>query len=204
MSLSRGAGGLIEALLFTGGVLAYLWLRGSAWAVAIPAALAATTLAWRRRAETWCTLGLDPRQFGRSLAAWRYWYAAAAAGLIAAGGARILTPHMLRQEALYLGWCAVQQLLYQSMVCKPLRRLAHPGRACWIAAALFALVHLPNPVLVPATFAWGVVSCHMFRRLPSVLGLALLQSLLSSLLYWLTPWDWHRGFRVGIGYFLAV
>jgi hypothetical protein len=54
---------------------------------------------------------------------------------------------------------------------------------------------------VPATFLWGVASSWLFERLPSIPALALLQWMLSSILYEFSPYDWHHGFRVGPGYF---
>lgn len=196
---------LAEALLFTFGVVAYSWLRQWPFAIVIPALLAAATVrAFRARGETLETFGLRPRRLARSLAVWRYWYLAGVAGVVAVLGERLLEPHLLKRGAVYFAWCVLQQLLYQNMVHKPVRRhYPHSGRAYWISGVLFASAHLPNPVLVPTTFAWGAISCRMFERLPSVLGLALIQILFSSVLYWATPFDWHRGFRVGIGYFLV-
>lgn len=70
------------------------------------------------------------------------------------------------------------------------------------SGALFGAVHLPNPVLAPAAFVWGVVSCWLFERRPSVPAIGVLQFLLSSilLLKLITPVDWRRNFRVGAGY----
>ena len=51
-----------------------------------------------------------------------------------------------------------------------------------------------------ATALWGAISSYLFERWPSIVALALIQLMFSSLLYELTPWEWHHGFRVGPGY----
>lgn len=202
--MQRNHRSILEVLLFTGGVVAYLWLRTWPWAIVIPVVLlVATALAFRARSEGVDSLGLNLRLFVRSLTEWRVWYLASLVGLVIIGGERLLLPGLLYRGFRYFLWCVVQQVLYQNMVAKPmLGACKTPARACGAAAALFAAVHAPNPVLIPATFVWGGLSCRMFVRLRSAVGLALLQTLLSSLLYWITPLAWHRGFRVGIGYFL--
>jgi membrane protease YdiL (CAAX protease family) len=68
----------------------------------------------------------------------------------------------------YACWCVFQQLLLQNMT---YRRLRSGLGASWstlsIAGAMFALAHIPNPILVPATFVWGTVSARLFEPHPS-------------------------------------
>jgi membrane protease YdiL (CAAX protease family) len=84
------------------------------------------------------------------------------------------------------------------------RRFRDAAGASWsasvLAGVLFGATHVPNPVLVPATLLWGAVSARMFEHRPAIVPIALLQTLLSALLLWLTPADWSHQFRVGPGY----
>src|SRR5258708_259633 len=75
----------------------------------------------------------------------------------------------------YIVWSIMQQFLLQSYFLSRLFRLL-PGKAAPILAAtsLFALAHLPNPILTPITLVWGAISCILFLRYRNVytLGLA--------------------------------
>ncbi len=192
-----------EVSLFTAGVASLLWIPYTWWAIPVAGVLlVATALAFLSRSETISSLGLGPRLFVRSLDVWKVWYLSSLAGLVIIGGNRLLAPGAVKRGILYFVWCVVQQLLYQNMVAKPLwDAFPKPVRACGISALMFALVHLPNPVLVPATFVWGAISCWLFRQHRSVIGLALLQTLLSFILSWIAPEAWSHAFRVGIAYF---
>ena len=65
---------------------------------------------------------------------------------------------------------------------------------------MFAAAHIPNPILVPATFLWGTVSTRLFEARPSVPVLGVTQALLSAMLYVVTPVALNGQFRVGPGY----
>ena len=91
-------------------------------------------------------------------------------------------------------------MLLQNMIYRRLRAGFGATWGTWVVAgALFALAHLPNPVLVPATLVWGAVSARLFERWSSVIAIALLQTLLSGLLYWMAPLRLSHEFRVGPG-----
>ena len=62
-------------------------------------------------------------------------------------------------------------------------------------------MHFPNPILVPATFVWGVASSLLFERCRTVWGLALLQTMLASTLFWITPLELNRNFQIGPYYY---
>ncbi len=159
---------------FTAAVLTYIWvLRGRwPWTVWIVAALA-SALAMGARGQT---AGLS-RAAGWGLAAGAV--AAAAAG---------------RQAFVYWAWCTAQQAVLQLVV---YRRL----RSAWCCGLIFSAVHLPNPVLAPATLLWGALACRLFERYRNFPVLGIVQTLLSWGLLAVTPRNWHRNFRVGPGYF---
>ena len=136
-----------------------------------------------------------------AIAAWRWWLASCMAAVMIVCWMRAIPAHLVYRWFVYLSWCIIQQLLFQNMV---YRRLAAAFGSSWrtsiCAGALFAALHIPNPILVPATFLWGTVSTRMFESRPSIPALPLWQALLSILLYWLTPVELNHQFRVGPGY----
>jgi hypothetical protein len=108
----------------------------------------------------------------------------------------------LTHGAVYFAWAAAQQIVYLSMTYLPLRdNLKSRRLAAGLAGAAFSIMHFPNPILVPATFVWGVASSLLFERCRTVWGLALLQMMLSSTLFWITPRELNRNFRIGPYYY---
>ena len=82
-----------------------------------------------------------------------------------------------------------------------MRDAAGASWSAWVLTGIFfGVTHVPNPVLAPATLVWGVVASRMFEHRPAIIPIAMLQTLLSALLLWLTPADWSHQFRIGPGY----
>ena len=186
-----------EAFLFTAAILADIWLLHfrSRWGDALPAILVAFSFAFHQ--ETVSSLGLGWGEAKRALYAWRFMIGALAALVIGT-----LTFYLLYRGARYFIWCVVQQMLLQNMIYRRLRAGFGARWGTWLlAGALFALAHVPNPVLVPATLVWGAASARLFERWRSVIAIGLLQTLLSALLYWVSPLRLSHEFRVGPGYY---
>lgn len=205
MSASRRFPGLLgpatEAVAFSAGVLIYIWVLQSIWPWSVLVLLLGTLISFRQHAETLNSLGLGLRAFLSAMRHWRVWWLVSAAGIVWLGWNRSLAPEQLRGGAYYALWCVCQQLIYQNMVYKRLAEaMGHSGKTRAVATALFSVVHLPNPVLVPATLVWGLCSSYLFEQRRSVPALGLLQFLFSGILFWLAPIHWHHGFRVGPGY----
>ncbi len=120
------------------------------------------------------------------------------------GALHRLPAHLLslRRFGSYLAFCLLQQVALQSYLTNRLLT-ALPSRweACLFAGAIFGALHWPNPVLVPITFAGGVVMSWLFARERNVLPLALGQAILGSLIWWAFPLAWHHSMRVGPGYY---
>lgn len=190
-----------EAFFFTAVVLADIWLVHfrTRWGDVAP--LVFVVVSFWAHGETAASLGLTFLEARDAVRLWRMPLAigavAVAVGIFASGR----PIHLAYQGLLYFVWCVVQQILLQNII---YRRLRFALGANWdtsvLAGSLFALAHVPNPVLVPATLGWGTISTRMFERRPSLLVLAFMQTLLSSLLLWLTPGGLSQGFRVGPGY----
>jgi hypothetical protein len=102
----------------------------------------------------------------------------------------------------YLLWALMQQFLLQIYF---LLRLQHllPGHVLPVAAAagVFALAHLPNPVLAPLTLVWGVTACLLFVRYRNIYALGLAHGLLGLCVAITVPDSLLHHMRVGIGYF---
>lgn len=180
---------------------AYMWLVAASapWTVAIPIAL--TLVLWFRQKQTLDSLGLGFANFVLSFRRWAVLWILIAVLFLFAGRHILFHFKILTRGVIYFIWCALQQLLYQSIVCAVLRKSVTPRwAAALVSGVIFALLHTPNPVLVPGTFVWGVASFFLFEICPSVYGLALLQVMLSSTLMWWTPIQMHHGFRVGPAY----
>jgi hypothetical protein len=69
-----------------------------------------------------------------------------------------------------------------------------------LTALLFSLVHLPNPVLVPATFLGGVFFVAIFRRFRNIYPLAIAHAVLGLTIGMVFPDHLIRHMRVGIGF----
>ena len=193
---------LAEAFAFSFLVIAYIWLRPLwwSWSLLIPLALVGLSFFWH--SETMESLGLSLRAFVGAVVAWRWYLLSCVASLLGLLWIETTTSaHAVYRWCGYAVWCVCQQLLLQNMT---YRRLRSSLGASWgtssIAGVMFAAAHLPNPILVPATFLWGTVSTRIFEKRPSVPVLGVTQALLSAMLYVITPVALNGQFRVGPGY----
>ena len=144
--------------------LAFAWIIATTWA----------------RRDGWTALGLGRKGLLQSL-----WIVGVALLLSAAAifiAWRTHTLHSLHgptpifcTDGAYIVWSIMQQFLLQSYFLLRLLRLL-PGKTAPILAAtgIFALAHLPNPILTPITLVWGAIACVLFLRYRNIytLGLA--------------------------------
>ena len=155
---------------------------------------------------TWKAMGLDVRGVLRTL-----WIPVAAAGV---AGIAVYLAHtdgalhpLQRPTRLfahvwgYLIWALMQQFLLQIYFQLRLQRLL-PGRILPAVAAtvLFALAHLPNPVLTPLTLVWGMIACLLFLHYRNIYALGLAHGLLGLCVAVTVPDSLLHHMRVGIGY----
>ncbi len=101
----------------------------------------------------------------------------------------------------YTLWSFVQQFLLQDFVLLRLLRLL-PSRGAAVAAAtgLFALGHLPSPILTAMTLVWGAVACWIFLRYRNVWTLGMAHAVLGVGLAIVVPGRVDHNMRVGLGY----
>jgi len=102
----------------------------------------------------------------------------------------------------YAIWACVQQfLLHNFFLLRLLRLLRTPTAATIVASVLFALAHLPNPILTPITILWGLAACMLFLRYRSLYPLAIAHAILGICFAITVPAALDHDMRVGHGYF---
>lgn len=102
----------------------------------------------------------------------------------------------------YAVWALIQQLLLQDFFLRRLLNLT-PGRKAVAVVAtslIFAVAHLPNPVLTPVTFLWALIACAIFLRYRNIFPLAISHAILGVTLATAIPAPLIRNMRVGRGY----
>ena len=101
----------------------------------------------------------------------------------------------------YSLWAAVQQFLLQCFfLSRLLRLLPNAKYAAAAAAALFALAHLPNPILTPITLIWGFAACLIFLRYRNLYPLAMAHAIFGITIAITVPGHVDHNMRVGLGY----
>jgi membrane protease YdiL (CAAX protease family) len=126
-----------------------------------------------------------------------------AVALILAAGAALGTLHDRRD---FLGnltalviWGGGQQFALQTVLLREAQAVA-PRRAILLAAAVFAAIHLPNPFLVPATFAGALAWCSIYSRHPNILPLALSHALATLAVLYAFDDELTGRLRIGAAY----
>ena len=152
------------------------------------------------------SMGVRSKNFLRSL-----WVAGVALSLSAIAIAIAIRLHTLRTPGgpaefvanfwSYTLWSGIQQFLLQGFfLLRFLRLVRNPRQAAVMAGALFALAHLPNPVLAGLTVVWGTVACLIFLRYRNLFPLAMAHAVLGITIAVAVPGPVDHNMRVGLGY----
>ena len=177
---------MIFSLAIVAVVLAYTWVIDPivpAWATAIPVTLILGLTIWHAiRTGDW---GVDPKAFVPAL-----WRSAAFTSIAALGlylaGSRLGTWHDRHDAwaslALLIPWGLGQQVALQTVFLPEATAAVGRPAGIVLAAALFAALHLPNPLLSVATLLGALAWCWMYDRHRNVLPLALSHALLTLVL----------------------
>ncbi|HZU21319.1 MAG TPA: CPBP family intramembrane glutamic endopeptidase, partial [Terriglobales bacterium] len=161
------AGVLAEVALCFALLECALWTRRPAqtwWGVAMLTLVAIFTLVGRRSARR---LGLTVRGLKSALLVLPLAALACCALLLLGWSCGWLHPLFISSRlrgAGYILWALVQQFMAQSFYFVRFEELMPSRRAVWVSALLFSLAHIPNPVLLPATFLGGLGFSEAFRR----------------------------------------
>jgi hypothetical protein len=208
ISTSRPARGrpLLELSIGYGLILATIWAPRPyqywLWWVAASCIVVTTIISF----PGWAAMGFRRGGFWSSL-----WVVFAAA-MISAGAVMVAIhldtlrhPISTRSWVMTFGgytvWSFVQQFLLQGyFFFRFLRLLPRREWAAVAAAGIFAAAHLPNPILTPVTFIWGLCACFVFLRRRNVFPLALAHAILGITVAITIPGPVVRNMRVGLGY----
>jgi len=156
--------------------------------------------------DGWSAMGLRSTNFVRAMWIPAIALAAAACAVLAAIHLQTLHPtggFMVYVKSFwgYAIWAFAQQWLLQAFFLARFRRLlASPQQAAIAAATIFALAHLPNPILTSMTFVWGLMACFLFLRYRNLYPLAITHAILGICLAICIPGPVIRNMRVGLGY----
>jgi membrane protease YdiL (CAAX protease family) len=188
--------GIIEAALWTEGVPSRQWIL---------LALAVVIVIGLYRRDLWPRLGLGRRGLAESL--WIIPGATAlSCGILSVayleGTIHMPFPPQVRYVAVagYLLWAMQQQYLLQSFFLTRFESLLGGWSAVLAATLLFSFAHVPNPILMLATFAMALVFCALFRVYRNIYALAVAHAMLGLSLSAAVPETATRHMRVGIGY----
>ena len=100
----------------------------------------------------------------------------------------------------YVVWSVVQEFILQAFFYVRLRSVLGHRRAVWWAATLFAVVHLPSPLLTLLAFFGGIIFCELFDRYRALIPIGLAHGLLGLTIAATMPDSILHHMRVGIGY----
>lgn len=101
----------------------------------------------------------------------------------------------------YVLWSFLQQFILQEyFLLRLLRVFRTPALAVLVSASLFACAHIPNPVLMVATFVWGIAACTLFLRYRDLYSLGLAHAVFGLTIAITIPAALHHNMRVGLGY----
>jgi membrane protease YdiL (CAAX protease family) len=101
----------------------------------------------------------------------------------------------------YAIWAFLQQFLLLDFILLRLLRLVSGTREAVLGATtLFALAHLPNPILTAATFLLGLAACLLFLRYRNLYTLAISHAMLGICVAITVPGPVSHNMRVGLGY----
>jgi len=120
------------------------------------------------------------------------------------GGMKVGTPAVqsLSGFGRYFAWALFQEFGLQSFFTNRIFEvLKDAKKTAWLSGTLFAAFHIPNPVLMPLTFAGGVIFSRIFIQHRNILPLAVSHAIIGSLASVAIPMSWHHALRVGPAYY---
>ena len=191
-------------------ILLVIWtprpLQFGLWIVAALCTIGVIALSF----EGWKTMGICTENLRQSL--WAIPLAAAIALLSVAVAGHLHTlrlPHspylFVRHYAWYAIWAGLQQLILQCFfLARSVRLIPNTTAAAMLSAALFAIAHLPNPVLTVVTLVCGLASCLFFLHYKNLWPLAVAHAILGIAIAITIPGHLDHNMRVGISYLTWV
>jgi hypothetical protein len=105
----------------------------------------------------------------------------------------------------YVIWAGIQQLVLQCFfLSRSLRLLRDSTAAVALSASMFAIAHLPNPILTFVCWICGVASCLFFLRYRNLFAVSVAHAILGISIAITIPGPVDHNMRVGLGYLTYV
>jgi membrane protease YdiL (CAAX protease family) len=114
----------------------------------------------------------------------------------------IVIEHFRARYFLLPLWALFQQYALNGFINRRAQIALGKGpKSIVLVALVFALLHLPNPLLVMVTFIGGVIWAAAYQRQPNLFALALSHTVVSITLALTIPASLLNSLRVGFKYF---
>ena len=195
---------MIFSLSILAVVLSFTWWLAPIvprWATAGAAALVLGLAMWRAiRTGEW---GIRRSAFLPALASAAGLTAAGALGIFLAGSG-LGTWHdrgdLWTNLAVLIPWGLGQQFALHTVFLREAQAVTSRPGGIWLAALMFAALHLPNPFLTVMTGIGALAWCFIYDRYPNLLPLALSHALLTLAILYAFDDAITGRLRVGLGY----
>jgi hypothetical protein len=200
----------IASIVLTFGIgewVVFAFAPGSRWLLVVPvlSALTLTVYSHRHRKESLRTIGWRLDNFSKALRT--------LAVPTAIGGIILLSIGWMKGSLHFdrgnlwswmlslLIWATAQQYFLQGFINRRAQLVFGKGiTSVVIVGLLFAVMHLPNPVLSIATLFGGILWAAVYQRVPNLFALGISHALLSSVLAMSLPNWLLNNLRVGFKY----
>lgn len=185
-------------------VLVYTWAIepiAPRWAAAVPTLVVIGLSIWRAlRSGEW---GVNRSALLPALV-WAAATTAAATLAMYLAGSLLDTWHDRRDGwsrlAVLIPWGLGQQFALQTVFLREAQAVLSKSSGIWLAALLFAALHLPNPFLTAATAVGALAWCWIYNRHPNLLPLALSHAVATLAILYAFDDTVTGGLRVGAAY----